>query len=372
MNMKIIIAAFAIILAIGSVAVRVVLDTPQAFAETQSADETKSMNQAHEAVGAMYMLGDLAIENVTARATVPGAKVGGGYLTITNNGQETDTLITGATDTIIIENGWQGSVNCYGHLILEHMVEGKSTSAASTECNPVTLEIFNSQFMSIAEQMGIVLRNTSQSVNVKERLDFSCAIFDAAGNLVANAPHVPVHLGSMDASVKVIIESGVAIDAGDAFVANNPHNGGSHLPDITVVSPVFDEAGDLVPRSASAGSRVAQGADDVADGDLCIVTWFREFFEFDAAFHLVADVDDRLARFDRENGAFDDGALVRGLQFEAFFEEGFEFLHGGFRHKCQSPVSISLADRLSPAVFTFTGLRGVSANDKRRGGSLRL
>lgn len=98
MNMKIIIAAFAIILAIGSVAVRVVLDTPQAFAETQSADETKSMNHAHEGVGAMYMLGDLAIENVTARATVPGAKVGGGYLTITNNGQEADTLITGATD----------------------------------------------------------------------------------------------------------------------------------------------------------------------------------------------------------------------------------------------------------------------------------
>ncbi|MEO1489711.1 MAG: hydantoinase B/oxoprolinase family protein, partial [Pseudomonadota bacterium] len=105
-----------------------------------------------------------------------------------------------------------------------------------------TLELFNNRYMSIAEQMGIILRNTSQSVNVKERLDFSCAIFDQQGNLVANAPHVPVHLGSMDQSVKSILESGHAIRPGDAFVQNNPHKGGSHLPDITVVSPVFDEA----------------------------------------------------------------------------------------------------------------------------------
>jgi len=100
--------------------------------------------------------------------------------------------------------------------------------------------------MSIAEQMGIVLRNTSQSVNVKERLDFSCAIFDPRGNLVANAPHVPVHLGSMDATVQTVIRSGQTIRPGDAFVQNNPHNGGSHLPDITVVSPVFDEDGDEI------------------------------------------------------------------------------------------------------------------------------
>jgi len=98
--------------------------------------------------------------------------------------------------------------------------------------------------MSIAEQMGIILRNTSQSVNVKERLDFSCAIFDATGNLVANAPHVPVHLGSMDETVRSVLAGGQAINPGDAFVQNNPHAGGSHLPDITVVSPVFDEAGE--------------------------------------------------------------------------------------------------------------------------------
>ncbi|MEM7666277.1 MAG: hydantoinase B/oxoprolinase family protein [Pseudomonadota bacterium] len=153
-------------------------------------------------------------------------------------------IIIEATGTIVIEPDWSGSVDQDGCLILERTSTGALTQVRSTELDPVTLEIFANLFMSIAEQMGIVLRNTAQSVNVKERLDFSCAIFDASGDLIANAPHVPVHLGSMDASVKVIIESGVAIEPGDAFVHNNPHKGGSHLPDITVVSPVFDEAGE--------------------------------------------------------------------------------------------------------------------------------
>ncbi|MEL6876589.1 MAG: hydantoinase B/oxoprolinase family protein [Pseudomonadota bacterium] len=154
-------------------------------------------------------------------------------------------IITEPTGTVIVEPGWSASLNRYGHLIMMVDADEDGVPAAVGEpaaCDPVTLEIFNNLFMSIAEQMGIVLRNTSQSVNVKERLDFSCAIFDAAGNLVANAPHVPVHLGSMDASVKTIIESGQSISPGDAFVHNNPHKGGSHLPDITVVTPVFDEA----------------------------------------------------------------------------------------------------------------------------------
>nr|WP_298897647.1 hydantoinase B/oxoprolinase family protein [uncultured Altererythrobacter sp.] len=151
-------------------------------------------------------------------------------------------IITSDTDTIIVERGWRVSVNGFGHLVLTQVGVPQDRFLDTTQPDPVALEIFNSQFMSIAEQMGIVLRNTSQSVNVKERLDFSCAIFDRSGNLVANAPHVPVHLGSMDASVKVIIESGVEINAGDVFVSNNPYNGGSHLPDITVISPVFDEA----------------------------------------------------------------------------------------------------------------------------------
>ena len=155
-------------------------------------------------------------------------------------------IIVEPTGTIVIEPGWSGCINSYGHLILEHTCAEAKDSALEADYDPVTLEVFNNLFMSIAEQMGIVLQNTSQSVNVRERLDFSCAIFDKDGNLVANAPHVPVHLGSMDSSVKVIIESGQDIRPGDAFVQNNPYNGGSHLPDITVVSPVFDDEGESI------------------------------------------------------------------------------------------------------------------------------
>ncbi|MBV7266355.1 hydantoinase B/oxoprolinase family protein [Erythrobacter ani] len=150
-------------------------------------------------------------------------------------------IIIDPTGTIIIEPGWGGRLNAFGHLILSDSDKLKARTNPSSAADPVTLEIFNNLYMSIAEQMGIVLRNTSQSVNVKERLDFSCAIFDPSGNLVANAPHVPVHLGSMDASVQTVIASGQTIEPGDAFVQNNPHNGGSHLPDITVVTPVFGD-----------------------------------------------------------------------------------------------------------------------------------
>ena len=151
-------------------------------------------------------------------------------------------ILIEATGTNVVERGWSGMINRHGHLFLSHEASAAHALDTGEVVDPVTLEKFNNLFMSIAEQMGIVLRNTSQSVNVKERLDFSCAIFDADGELVANAPHVPVHLGSMDASVKVIIASGQTIEPGDVFVQNNPHNGGSHLPDITVVTPVFDEA----------------------------------------------------------------------------------------------------------------------------------
>jgi len=149
-------------------------------------------------------------------------------------------IIIEPTGTIIVEANWCVEVTKYRHIVLKHQACASQVVKTNTSCDPVTLEIFNNLFMSIAEQMGIVLRNTSQSVNIKERLDFSCAIFDKTGNLVANAPHVPVHLGSMDSSVKVIINSGQTIKAGDVFVQNNPYNGGSHLPDITVITPVFN------------------------------------------------------------------------------------------------------------------------------------
>ena len=155
-------------------------------------------------------------------------------------------IITEPTGTIVVEPNWRASINALGHLVLSSQGLEKRAEIDPSTADPVTLELFNNRYMSIAEQMGIILRNTAQSVNVKERLDFSCAIFDAEGNLVANAPHVPVHLGSMDETVRSVLASGQDINPGDAFVQNNPHAGGSHLPDITVVSPVFDEAGESI------------------------------------------------------------------------------------------------------------------------------
>lgn len=152
-------------------------------------------------------------------------------------------IVTEPTGTIVIEPGWEAAVNRLGHIVLSARGHDARPAIDPAVADPVTLELFNNRYMSIAQQMGIILRNTAQSVNVKERLDFSCAIFDARGNLVANAPHVPVHLGSMDETVRSVLSSGQAIHQGDVFVQNNPHAGGSHLPDITVVSPVFEKGG---------------------------------------------------------------------------------------------------------------------------------
>jgi 5-oxoprolinase (ATP-hydrolysing) len=145
--------------------------------------------------------------------------------------------------TVVIEEGWQATITARNHLVLERVVEMWRTRAIGTDADPVMLEIFNNLFMSIAEQMGVALQNTAYSVNIKERLDFSCAIFAADGTLVANAPHVPVHLGSMDRAVESIIrENKGSIAPGDVYAINAPYNGGTHLPDITVCTPVFDRA----------------------------------------------------------------------------------------------------------------------------------
>jgi 5-oxoprolinase (ATP-hydrolysing) len=141
-----------------------------------------------------------------------------------------------------------------GHLTLERTVPRESARAIGTDVDPVMLEIFNSLFMSIAEQMGAALQNTASSVNIKERLDFSCAVFDGAGNLVANAPHIPVHLGSMGESVKSIIASRTGtMHRGDAYMLNAPYNGGTHLPDITVITPVFGDGDGILFYVASRG-----------------------------------------------------------------------------------------------------------------------
>ena len=153
-------------------------------------------------------------------------------------------IIAEANATTIVEAGWQAEVTPRNHLVLRRVVALPARRAIGTSADPVMLEIFNNLFMSIAEQMGLRLQNTAYSVNIKERLDFSCAIFDADGNLIANAPHMPVHLGSMGESIKTVMrENAGRMQAGDVYMLNDPYNGGTHLPDVTVISPVFDEAG---------------------------------------------------------------------------------------------------------------------------------
>ncbi|MGK7752827.1 MULTISPECIES: hydantoinase B/oxoprolinase family protein [unclassified Roseovarius] len=150
-------------------------------------------------------------------------------------------IITEPTGTNMVEPGWAARVDRLGNLILDRVETKAREHAAGTQVDPVLLEVFNNLFMSVADQMGATLANTSWSVNIKERLDFSCAIFDAKGDLVANAPHVPVHLGSMSDSIKTVMRLNPDVKPGDAYMLNSPFKGGTHLPDVTVVTPVFIE-----------------------------------------------------------------------------------------------------------------------------------
>ena len=145
--------------------------------------------------------------------------------------------------SILIQPGWQARITGHDHVALTRIEAFRQDHAVGTVADPIMLEVFNNLYMSIAEQMGAILENTAASVTIKERLDFSCAVFDADGSLIANAPHMPVHLGSMGASVKAIIAQNPDMKPGDAYVLNAPYNGGTHLPDITLVTPVWDEAG---------------------------------------------------------------------------------------------------------------------------------
>ncbi len=149
-------------------------------------------------------------------------------------------IIAEQNATTVVEDGWDAEVTTFDHLALSRSVPRAQTFAAGTTVDPVLLEVFNNLFMNIAEQMGLQLQNTAYSVNIKERLDFSCALFDAAGNLIANAPHMPVHLGSMGESIKTVIrENATSMQPGDVYVLNDPYHGGTHLPDITVITPVY-------------------------------------------------------------------------------------------------------------------------------------
>jgi 5-oxoprolinase (ATP-hydrolysing) len=181
-------------------------------------------------------------------------------------------IIAEANATTVVEPEWRASVTPLNHIVLERMKEKSRAAALGTSVDPVMLEIFNNLYMSIAEQMGLRLQNTAYSVNIKERLDFSCALFDAAGNLIANAPHMPVHLGSMGESIKTVIRLNAGkMKPGDVYVLNAPYNGGTHLPDVTVITPVFEnnnilfyvgsrghhaDIGGITPGSMPPGSKV--------------------------------------------------------------------------------------------------------------------
>ncbi|MEF7614058.1 hydantoinase B/oxoprolinase family protein [Aquincola sp. MAHUQ-54] len=154
--------------------------------------------------------------------------------------------------TTVVDPGWQALIVAGGAVQLRRIRPRADAPAVGTAADPVMLEVFNNLFMNIAEQMGLRLQNTAHSVNIKERLDFSCALFDGDGNLIANAPHMPVHLGSMSESIKSVIARNPAMQAGDVFVLNDPYHGGTHLPDITVVTPVF-----LDVQRGEAGARPA-------------------------------------------------------------------------------------------------------------------
>ena len=149
-------------------------------------------------------------------------------------------IIAEANATTVVEAGWRAEVTPLDHIVMRRSAARVVRHAAGTDVDPVKLEVFNNLFMAIAEQMGVALQNTAYSVNIKERLDFSCALFDAAGNLIANAPHMPVHLGSMGESIKTVIAGNAGrMKPGDIYVLNDPYHGGTHLPDITVITPVY-------------------------------------------------------------------------------------------------------------------------------------
>ena len=181
----------------------------------------------------MFTAGAWAEVDLFSRAALkPGHKVDG------------PAVIAEDLATTVVEPGWRAVVTGRGDLLLERVTARPDRADVGTRADPVLLEIFNNLFMSVAEQMGVRLQATAHSVNIKERLDFSCAIFDAGGGLIANAPHMPVHLGSMGESIKMVIRRNPHIRRGDVYVLNDPYHGGTHIPDITVVTPVFAPAGD--------------------------------------------------------------------------------------------------------------------------------
>ena len=208
-----------------------VLDRPRHHSGPQERDRVSVTSGHRDQDAPVFDVGDLAPDDVI----------------------KGPAIICDANATTVIEPGWQAVFTDQGNLVLTRFESRPKRESIGTDADPVMLEIFNNLFMSIAEQMGATLANTAHSVNIKERLDFSCAVFDGDGNLVANAPHMPVHLGSMGESVKSVIAAQRAhMQPGDVYAINAPYNGGTHLPDVTVVTPVF-EGGEVLFYVASRG-----------------------------------------------------------------------------------------------------------------------
>ncbi|MCC7280777.1 MAG: hydantoinase B/oxoprolinase family protein [Acetobacteraceae bacterium] len=239
-------------------------------------------------------------------------------------------LVAEANATTVVDPGWQAELTASDNLVLRRVVARANAHVASEGApDPVMLELFNSLFMSIAEQTGAVLQNTAQSVNIKERLDFSCALFDAEGRLVANAPHIPVHLGAMGESVRTVIASrGKTLKPGDVVALNNPFNGGTHLPDITVITPMFDAGGAIRFFVGSRGHHVDVGG-------------------------LTPGSTPPLSRTLEDEGVLiDDFLLVDGGHFR---EAEFRALLGGAKYPARSP-DVNVADIKAQVAANHAGV----------------
>lgn len=254
-------------------------------------------------------------------------------------------LIREPLATTVVEPGWAATMDDWGNLVLRH--EGASAALKGREgevADPMMLELFNNMFMAVAEQMGAVLRHTSTSVNIKERLDFSCALFDAEGNLIANAPHVPVHLGAMGESVRAVLAArGGSLKPGDMVALNDPYRGGTHLPDVTVVAPVFDEAGEKIRFFvANRGHHADIGG--IAPGSTPAVS----------------------TSLEQEGVVIDDFLLLEG---GAFREQTLRDLLAAARYPARNP-DMNVADLKAQVAANETGIREIMALLRRYGWSM--
>ncbi|SFS73613.1 hydantoinase B/oxoprolinase family protein [Brevundimonas viscosa] len=283
------------------------------------------------------------------------------------------------TGTTVVEPGWRATVDPALNLILERVTPLPARTAVGTEVDPILLEVFNSRFMACAEQMGEALRATAYSVNIKERLDFSCAVFDAGGALIANAPHIPVHLGSMGESIRTVIRSrgdaadGRGMKPGDVYMLNAPYNGGTHLPDITVILPVFldgdvspafflaarghhADIGGITPGSMPPGSRTVEDEGVLIDDFLLVDAGALREAETRALFasgpHPSRNVDQNLADLKAQIAACARGADELARMVGEFGRPAIEAYMGHVQANAEEAVRRAIA-ALKPGSFAL-------------------